>query len=927
MKFKLILLCFILFIFQSNAATIHGVLKDHDTKEELIGAVVHINNTNFSASTGLDGTYVFKNVPVGTYTVTVLYMGYEQEEKTIVIENDDQKIHVDFSMQPKAHELKDVVIQGELDRESAESALHSEKNADNVMNVISAKTIQLLPDITVASVLQRVSGVSLERTSSGDARYAIIRGMDQRYNYTLVNGVKIPSPDNKFRYVPMDMFPADMVERIEVIKALTPNMEGDAIGGAMNLVMKDAPKTLTINANAGSGFSQLLSDRGYQNFDKHTANSQSPADINGPDYLATPKDFSFKNSDYSSKNLPLNSVLGFSIGNRFLKNKKLGIIISGSYQNVYRGANSAWFKQGDPLPGNIPGFNDIIIRQYNTNQTRYGFHSKLDYKFNAAHKISLYNVFMEMDEVQYRHTIDTSLTSARKGPGTGQVDEKFRSRIQNQSIYSSTLRGDHNFLGNHFKFDWSGVYSIAQNKVPNWSEVDIVHTQGGSADDAIPHLGVSLPIIWMRNSDKDLAGYSNLSYENKNPVVPFTLTTGGMYRDKHRDNIYNEYDLIPKTSGSTKPIYFNDVQTLNPSLFTDFAGNTAAQGSPGNALTYTAYEKVWAAYAQAKLTFFKKLEVLGGVRYESTSQGWNTALDLSDTASFGKKSYGSVLPSIHFKYMINSRQNLRLSYYSAINRPSFYEYIPFTINGETYTEGGNWRLKHATSNNYDVRYEFFPKQLDQLLVGAFYKSITNPIELAILDVKNAVMRPYNFGNATNYGIEVAFAKYWGVFGISGNYTYTHSSITTTKINYIHSPTTGADTNITVNQTRPLQGQSANIANISALYKNPKIGFDMQVALVYTGRKITLISPYLNQDYWQKGTTQLDLSVEKKLYKHFIIYCKVTNILNTPVVVEIMQNNTHRTGQLALPDQTSNNAIIVQKDYYGQNYIAGVRFKF
>ena len=101
------------------------------------------------------------------------------------------------------------------------------------MNVVSAKAIELSPDITVGNVLQRVSGVSTTRSGSGDGQYAIIRGMDKRYSYTSVNGIILPSPDDKNRSVPMDMFPADMIERLEVVKALTPSMDADAIGGVV----------------------------------------------------------------------------------------------------------------------------------------------------------------------------------------------------------------------------------------------------------------------------------------------------------------------------------------------------------------------------------------------------------------------------------------------------------------------------------------------------------------------------------------------------------------------------------------------------------------------------------------------------------------------------------------------------------------------
>ena len=127
----------------------------------------------------------------------------------------------------------------------------------NVVNVMSAKAIELSPDITVANVIQRMSGVTIERNSSGEGQYAILRGMDKRYNYTLVNGVKIPSPDNKNRFVPLDIFPSEMLDRLEVTKSLTANLEGDGIGGAVNLVMKDAPSERQFTVNLSTGYNAM----------------------------------------------------------------------------------------------------------------------------------------------------------------------------------------------------------------------------------------------------------------------------------------------------------------------------------------------------------------------------------------------------------------------------------------------------------------------------------------------------------------------------------------------------------------------------------------------------------------------------------------------------------------------------------------------
>ena len=173
--------------------------------------------------------------------------------------------------------------------------------------------------------------------------------------------------------------------------------------------------------------------------------------------------------------------------------------------------------------------------------------------------------------------------------------------------------------------------------------------------------------------------------------------------------------------------------------------------------------------------------------------------------------------------MLNKRQNLRLTYYSAISRPGFYELIPHTGGDPDadYQEVGNPYLKRVTAENFDLRYELFPKALDQFLAGIFYKRINNPIEYTLeKSGLNYVLKADNFGTGYNYGFELDITKYLRNFGIRANYTFTNSQITTTKIQD-YRDAQGFLTNRTVLQSRPLQGQSKNIGNLSFLYKQPE----------------------------------------------------------------------------------------------------------
>ena len=240
-----------------QAHTLDGVVKDNKTGEPLIGTVIRVKELpNVSTTTGLDGTFTLHELPdKGKFTIIISYMSYKTREMVVDVAKKDK---VDIPMDEDLKQLGEVVVTGHREYRSDRSAIETVKNAGNVLNVMSQQSIQLSPDVNVASVLQRVSGVTMERDASGEASYAILRGMDKRYNYTLVNGVKIPSPDDKNRYIPLNIFPSDLMDRLVVSKSLTADMEGDAAGGVVDMVMKDAPSRFQIQANAAIGASDYF---------------------------------------------------------------------------------------------------------------------------------------------------------------------------------------------------------------------------------------------------------------------------------------------------------------------------------------------------------------------------------------------------------------------------------------------------------------------------------------------------------------------------------------------------------------------------------------------------------------------------------------------------------------------------------------------
>ncbi len=907
----------------SWAATIKGHISDANQQEPIIGAILYIkDNNSLHDVSGLDGSYILRNIPIGTFTLVVSYIGYAEFEAEIEVGDNSDVIVKDISLILASTHLDQVIVVGKGNGETDIHARSIEKRSDNVVNVISSRSIDLLPDITAAGVLQRVAGVTMQKTSnSGEAQYAIIRGMDKRYNYTLVNGIKIPSPDNKNRYVPMDIFPSELLARIEVSKSLTPDMEGDAIGGAMNLVLKDAPDHMLLKASFALGYNQLLIDRSFYSFDRSEVQRKSFSEIKGKDVLATPADFPVSNLKFTPGHPQPNMTASLSIGNRFLPKEKLGIIISGSYQNTYGGANSIFFSPNSqpsegtkPFEGNKPTFDNIENRTYSTHQVRLGLHMKSDFILNRTNKLSLYAAYFQLDKYLSRHSEGPVIN----GSGVGNYIARDRSQSDLKRIFNTTLQGNHQFTSG-LTVDWTAAYSRAWAFNPDEAELQVNSTQ---IDKPILQ---SLPRIWQHNTDQDISGYVNAGYAINLDQNRIEFKAGGMYRHKNRENYYNNYSLSPALING-QPQVFTTIEAAQ----WEFRPVEGGYGSQVNQNDYNVTENIMAYYAEFKAIHKEKLSLLAGVRFEHTDLSYTTPMPISFEGRAGTQQYLDVLPGVHLKYILKTDQNLRLSFFSSISRPGFFEVTPYLINGDYFDEMGNPYLRRTTVQNLDLRYEWFTKSTDELLVGVFYKLITDPIEYSFVRAGSSKLnlQPQNFGDATNYGFEMVLIKYIKTFGVSANYTYTKSKITTNKQNYYIDGNSNIVSDV-VEQTRPLQGQADHIANLSLLYKNPEIGLDLQVSGIYTGRLISQVSPYFGLDYWEYPVTTVDLSFEKKISKkiNLSVYGKARNIFNAKAITRIRRENTYYDGTFKLPEQDDPHTIVVRKEEYRPNYLLGIRYSY
>jgi TonB-dependent receptor len=912
MKILSCLVCMpiILFICSDVIAQVElkGTLYNKTTKQKLSGATVSLKHDRTSILYNIsddDGEFKFKDILPGSYLLEISVVGFKSYSQNVVVRD---KTELNIFLIEDMRLLRNVNVFTKINAEEESSSRISEKNANNITNVISARVMERSPDINAANVLQRTSGVTLQKNSGADEAYAIVRGLEPRYNNTLINGVKIASPDEKSRFVSLNVVPSDLLQKIEVSKSLLPEMEGDAIGGTVNLVMKDAPDSLLVKATGSIGYSNIFFNRKYVSFSKADIREESLYEKNGPAYVALPGDFSRSNLDFKKKAAIPTGTLGVTFGKRFFNNK-LGFLIADNFQNQYYGTNSVYNQAVPDIYQNKPAISDVALRNISTRQLNNGLTLHLDYNINDRNKIILTDVFLYSSLEQAREIIDTAIKGGNGGrtvAGTGPISNDYLSITDRQVIENIKLEGRH-ILNDHFLFDWAGVFSDAFKRSPDRADlnintkIDTVHTtndiNGPYKFVQTPYYFDEISRIWQHNNDKDYNALANITYRVTIHSVSLEAKAGGLYRHKTRYNLQDEYDLKPTANSNGVKQQFSDINSAQWIVY-DTKGTQAYDIN-----NYKLFENVTAGYGQAKIST-KAFDLFGGVRVEKTQQGYSLNTFYPTGINAVTKNYTDVLPSVMFKYKLNHKTNIRLSYFKSISRPNYYELVPATLlsNSTPTAETGNPDLKHSTADNFDIRYELFPKEEEQLFVGGFYKNIKDPIEYAYESVETYT--PQNLGTATVYGGEVVYTKYFGNIGITGNYTYIYSEISSPKF---YTDVVAQTTNPAKLQKRPLQGQTNNAINLSLLYRNDKRKIFAQLAYEYLGKTLARVYPVFGYDYYQSPQSFLALSAEKQLpNRHFTAFGKFNNLLNTPTVNKI-------------------NNLLVVKDTYKANFSIGLRY--
>lgn len=911
----MVLLVFVVSIVQQLRAQqtyqLQGRVINAATNEPLVGASVYHNEANYSVSTDQDGNFRIGNIRSSTAQFTISYLGYQGKIETFTFPRDGQRT-VTISLQSLSSDIETVTVVGSS-FEGQERALNQQRSADNIKNIISSDLMGKFPDQNVAEALQRVPGVNITR-DKGEGSNVSIRGTPPHFTNISINGEQIVSvSQGGGRAEALDLIPADQLGSMEVTKALTADMDGDAIGGNINLRTPTARTLkLQVRGDGGLGYNDLAGN------------------INGLGRLRLSQRF------FADDNTPQG---------------KLGVMLSSSYYRTnnsedrmdatWRFPDSRFAEDQRILP------TEYQFRRTENIRTRIGATATIDYRINPNHDFVFNYMFNSREDDDLRNRFRFDLMRNSTSFITDEDVTMTNTRVRRDINFWRELKTNHNFNleGRHafgdWLADWGVFYTVSKRDHSSTRgdfrspEMDMIITNAqGAVFAEVPELAPANPATDLKNP---LVLSSFARYEEdmetsdgSNRVAKFNIGKeysiagyqgsvkfGGKVRQtansKFRNNrifgfndpnqITNPAEAFAHVIGRTEPISFlngrfdygpsvdrdrfNDYMDRYSRLVVEIDGWDAERLSKND--TYDAYEDVYAGYGMTRLQI-DKLLILAGLRYEYNSVRYDAFEVLREgnvvvaTPVTGGPNYGYLLPSLHLKYNRTPLQNIRFAYTQSYARPNFNHIVPFVNYDQDANRIyiGNPDLSAALAHNLDLMYELYDRKGGILSGGVFFKhidrfqftrNIPSLTENDFMGYPNTLgfefSQEQNGEKALVYGLEInaiqQFTQLPGALsGLSvfANYTYT-----------------GADANTQDRFGMSLPGQARHTGNaaVSFDYK----GFTSRVNLNYNGAFIHTVSSEEWDDIIQDQRFQLDVNFNQAITKRVSLYAEFMNLTNSP----------------------------------------------
>lgn len=903
---------------------VRGEVTDAATGRALPSAEVRLEELGRSVTTTTSGEYVIGNVPAGSYTLVVRTVGYRPVERTIQV-SDTQAPSGDVAL-AAVGVTEEVVVTGY--RAAQANALQDKRMAAMIKETLTADDAGKLPDQNVAEALRRVTGVTAT-VDQGEGRYITVRGVDPSYtNITLDNAV-IGSPEDT-RRVAMDTIPSEVLSRVEVVKAVTPDLDGHAVGGSINVITPSA-----FDDPDGTFFS-ATADYGYY-------------DLNGEH--------------------PVGLSAGW--GQVFGPDDEWGIVLSGSFsERDYATDNlqggDPWEEEGGFL---IP--DELVLRDYRIERLRRGIVANLEYRPNDNVKLYLRNLFNRFEDTEVQaETIwayregDLENQTATSGTFTeGEGERLISTRIEKQSIRTSSLGGEF-VLGDWLldaqltvgegeqdtPLDREWAFEASETFPMTYDTSELFFTVDAGADFHDPALYEFNE--YLRGGQTVIEDVTALQVDLEREIeigdTPVAIKFGAKRteREKTSDQNMTVYDgfaddltLTGFTEpgkvdfyASEKPYQFGP-RIVFPSLEDFFSGNSGGfEVSDGDTVAesfgvdFTVTEDVSAGYVMGTVDI-GRATVIGGVRVERTEADFN-AFDLifldgdpeEPVPVTGDKSYTHWLPSLHLRMEMTESLLLRAAWTNTVGRPSYEVNAPFRIfeideddpgifEGEA--EAGNPDLEPLESMNFDLALEWYLESGGILAAGVFYKDIENPIFTRFTELEDeefegrffselVIATTDNAESGDIFGIEFNYQQQFLVlpsplngFGVAFNYTYTDSEATVFD---------RAD-------PVPFFLQSDHIGNAALFYE--RAGFEARLAYTYYSTYLDAVGDDAFQDLYFDERGQLDFKASYDFTDHFSAFFEVLNMTDEPLRFFSGKNS----GRLA------------ENEIYSWNAVAGVQVTF
>ena len=911
---------------------VRGEITDAATARPLAFAEVRIVETGMSIAAGANGAYTISNLPAGNYTISVNSVGYQTTEKTVEVPASGSAT-LDFALDSSGV-TDEVVVTGY--RAAAANALQDKRMSPNIKEAITADDAGKLPDQNVAEALRRVTGVT-STVDQGEGRYVTIRGVDPSYTNVTVDNQVIGSPEAT-RRVALDTIPSEVLARVEVIKAVTPDLDGNAVGGAINIITPSAfddPDGFFFSASADYGYYDL--------------NGESPTGLSA------------------------------AWGQVFGANDEWGILLSASYtdrqydtENLQGG--DPWDEAADDSGILVP--DEQVLRDYRITRERSGLVANLEWQPTDGVKLYLRNLFNDYEDTEiqsetvwaYREGDVEDLTPTSGTFTEGEGERLVSDRNEKQTIQTSSLGGEFT-LGN-WGIDAQLTVGEAEQDTPRdreWSfELDESQPMSFDTSDQFWHVDASDPEAFNDPSLYEFNEYlrggqsivedvtaAEVDFERGIDIgdTPVLLRFGAKStdRDKTSDQdmeVFDGFDGDLTLTGYTepgksdfydseRPYYDFGPRMVFPALegFYDanadgFELSDADTIAESFGVDFEVSERVDAAYVMGEFDV-GNATIIGGVRYEQTDTSFS-AYDLvfvdgdaePPVPVSGDNDYDHWLPSLHLRWALRDDLLLRAAWTNTLGRPSYEVLAPFRIfqidededdpdvfQGET--EQGNSNLVPLESMNFDAALEWYLESGGILAAGVFYKDIENPIFTRITEIEEEeyegrffseleVTTTDNADSGEIFGVELNYQQqFLGLpslfagFGVALNYTYTDSEATV----------------FDRDDPVPFFLQSEHVGNAALFYE--WAGFEARLAYTYYSTYLDAIGDDESQDLYFDDRGQLDFKASYQFTEHFNAYFEVLNMTDAP----LRMYSGKESGRLA------------ENEIYSWNAMAGIQVKF